>query len=84
MATLDVNLKSALFRVDDRFLCVTIDSHALQNHWDGINLTSTLLNTLAKGLSPVTLRIGGTDQDFAYFVPDSNRFKQLDEKRKGK
>jgi len=51
---------------------VTIDSQAMREHWGGVNLTTPLLRTLAKGLSPVTLRVGGTSQDFAYFLPDSH------------
>ena len=71
-----VNLESAFFTVSDRYLCVTIDSNAMRSHWAAIDLTTPIIVTLASGLSPLTLRVGGTSQDFAYFVPDSLKGKQ--------
>ncbi len=61
----------AHFTTSERYLCVTIDSNAMRNHWGSVNLTNPLLVTLAKGLGPTTLRVGGTAQDFGVFVPSN-------------
>lgn len=39
----------------------------MRNHWQGINLSQPRIVTLARGLSPATLRVGGTSQDYAIF-----------------
>eukprot|EP01084_Bolivina_argentea_P226113 381989_1 len=49
----------------DEFLSVTIDA-GLVYHWNEFDLNSTLVNTLAKGLSPVYFRYGGTAEDETY------------------
>ena len=54
--------------MSDRFLSVTIDSNAMRNHWGPVNLSQPRLLILARGLSPATLRVGGTSQDFATFI----------------
>ena len=46
----------------DEFLSITIDA-GLAGHWDKFDFSSTLVNTLAKGLSPVYFRYGGTSED---------------------
>ena len=51
----------------------------MREHWGGVNLTSPLVRTLARGLSPVTLRVGGTSQDYAYFLPDSHDVKETEQ-----
>ena len=73
---MEVNLNSVYFTVSDRYLCVNIDSNAMRNHWAAIDLTTPIIVTLAKGISPVTVRVGGTSQQYAYFVPDSNTINQ--------
>jgi len=60
------------YTVSDRYMCVTIDSEVMQEDWKALDLTSPLVVALAKGLSPVTLRVGGTMQDYMYFVPDGS------------
>jgi len=68
-------MRSIHYKVSDKFLCVTIDSFALRNHWAGINFSDPMLVTLARNLSPVTLRVGGTSQDSAYFSSDGSSVK---------
>ena len=53
--------------MSNRFLSVTIDSNAMRNHWGALDLTQPHLLTLARGLSPATLRVGGTLQNYAIF-----------------
>ena len=48
--------------ISDEFLSVTIDA-SLASHWDAVDFDSIKLNTLAKGLSPLYFRYGGTSQD---------------------
>jgi len=67
---LRVDLERSHFKVSDRFLSVTIDSNAMRNHWGPVNLSHPRLLSLAKGLSPATLRLGGTSQDYATFTWD--------------
>ena len=65
-SSIKVNLSSPLFLVSDDFLSLTLDAGGLSKSWD-ISLTSPLLATLAKGLAPAMLRLGGTEQDFVLF-----------------
>lgn len=53
--------------VDKRFLSVAIDTHILEIHWSCFNFSSVRLFTLAKGLQPAYLRIGGSGQDFLFY-----------------
>ncbi|EDO32634.1 predicted protein, partial [Nematostella vectensis] len=56
-----------LHSVDRRFLSVAIDVHLIRNKWHYFDTSSVRVQTLARGLSPAILRIGGTDGDFAIF-----------------
>ena len=66
----EVNLDEALVVVSNHFLSVTVDTAGMRNHWSVINFTCPRILNLAKGLSPATLRVGGTSQDFVIFTPD--------------
>ena len=69
----EVNLDEALVVVSDHFLSVTLDAGGIHNHWSIINLTSPRILNLAKGLSPATLRVGGTSQDFVIFTRNGTK-----------
>lgn len=70
-----INLDRAVFTVNEKFLSVAIDSGILRHHWSPyVNLTSEKLYTLAKGLSPAFLRVGGTSEDFLIY-DDSKDFQ---------
>ena len=70
-----INLDRAVFTVNEKFLSVAIDSGILRHHWSPyVNFTSEKLYTLAKGLSPAFLRIGGTSEDFLIY-DDSKDFQ---------
>ena len=64
----EVNLESPISVVSDKFLSVTIDAAGMINHWNVINFTCPRILNLAKGISPATLRVGGTDQDSIIFT----------------
>lgn len=53
--------------VSDRFLSVTLDSGLLKTNWQNLNFRSRKVINLARELSPMYVRIGGTLQDFVYF-----------------
>ncbi|XP_067658868.1 heparanase-like [Haliotis asinina] len=57
--------------VDELFIGVTLDSHLLpiSQHWGGLDFNSQKVQSLAKGLSPCYLRIGGTLGDRLTFDP---------------
>lgn len=70
-----INLDRAVFTVNEKFLSVAIDSGILRHHWSPyVNFTSEKLYTLAKGLSPAFLRVGGTSEDFLIY-DDSKDFQ---------
>ncbi|XP_014782571.1 heparanase isoform X1 [Octopus bimaculoides] len=66
-----------LQNISSRFLSVTIDTDTLKNNWQYLNTSSTKVQTLACGLSPVYLRIGGTLEDFLYFHDDSSALENV-------
>ncbi|KXJ22945.1 Heparanase, partial [Exaiptasia diaphana] len=59
--------------VDKRFLSIAIDTNLLRHDWYGLKVCDKL-TTLAKGLQPAYLRIGGTAADFLTF--DNNGSNQ--------
>lgn len=73
---ISINLNRSVFTVSERFLSVAIDSNVMKNHWQYVNLTSAKFFTLAKGLSPAFLRIGGTNADFEIY-DDSLDFQKF-------
>ena len=73
---ISINLNRSVFTVSERFLSVAIDSNVMKDHWQFVNLTSAKFFTLAKGLSPAFLRIGGTNADFVIY-DDSLDFQKF-------
>ena len=65
-----VNLDEAFGVVSENFLSVTLDAGAIRGHWPRVNFSSPLMVNLGKGLSPATLRVGGTSQDLLTYTPD--------------
>ncbi|XP_031561246.1 heparanase-like [Actinia tenebrosa] len=64
--------------VDKRFLSVAIDTHILEIHWKCFNFSSVRLFTLAKGLQPAYLRIGGSGQDFLFYDGEVHKMNGVD------
>lgn len=65
-----INLESPHCLVDDDFLSLTIDAGSIAGNWSDINFTSTKILNMAKALSPMTLRVGGTMGDYLVFDPN--------------
>ncbi|KAK6174480.1 hypothetical protein SNE40_017749 [Patella caerulea] len=53
--------------IGPKYVGVTIDSSAVRKQWGNIDFKSPKFLTLAKGLAPNFLRVGGTDCDFLIF-----------------
>lgn len=53
---------------DARFLAYNIDIGSLYNHFD---FSNAKLRTMVKALGPSVIRIGGTADDFGFYIPDS-------------
>ena len=66
-AQIVLNTNNAIHRVDEDFLSVTIDIGAVQTNFTGINLISDNVVILARALSPILVRVGGTSGDFVIF-----------------
>ncbi|XP_048250580.1 heparanase-like [Haliotis rufescens] len=66
-----VSTDKEITTIDDHFVGVTLDSSmlAISVNWEGLDLSSPKVQTLAKALSPGYLRIGGTPGDFMTFDP---------------
>ncbi|KAL4231218.1 hypothetical protein ACF0H5_008800 [Mactra antiquata] len=70
--------------VSEKFVGVAIDTGVVRRHWEKFHPNSQKVITLARGLSPCNLRVGGTDADFLTFKDDGSdckggsykRFKQ--------
>ena len=62
-----INLDRPVFTVNEKFLSVAIDTGIMLHHWPNVNFTSERLYTLARGLSPAFLRIGGTAEDLLIY-----------------
>lgn len=67
VSAVEIITTAALRVMDKRFLSVAIDTHILEIHWRCFNFSSVRLFTLAKGLQPAYLRIGGSGQDFLFY-----------------
>ena len=68
MHNVSINVNHSVFSVDDEFLSVAIDTGIMRRHWQPLNFSSARFFTLAKGLSPAYLRIGGTSEDFLIYI----------------
>ncbi|XP_055955935.1 heparanase-like [Patella vulgata] len=65
--TIDLESAQAVRNVSSKFVGVTLDSGLIVQRWKTFNLTSQKVLTLAKGISPSYLRIGGTACDRLVF-----------------
>ncbi|XP_055959221.1 heparanase-like [Patella vulgata] len=45
-----------------------MDSGGIKHHWNNYSFTSPKLLTLARGLTPCIIRVGGTDADYVIFT----------------
>lgn len=78
--TVSINLNQSIFTVSEKFLSVTLDAGVMRNHWEKVNFTSEKFFTLARGLSPAFLRVGGTSEDFLIYDDSqlgSQKFKNF-------
>ena len=70
--SIDVDVTTSRFTVSERFVSVTIDIFAIGNQSGrpcfGIEKGDARWNTLAAGLAPAHLRIGGTGGDFTTYA----------------
>ena len=69
-ATVTLSLDAPYCIVDDDFLSVTIDAGSISRNWADIDFTATKIINMAKALVPVTLRVGGTSQDYLIYDPN--------------
>lgn len=60
---------------NNNFINVAIDSGVIRRNWENLQLNSTKVQTLAAGLAPCYLRVGGTDADFLIFGNNPNSYK---------
>ena len=77
--TVSINLNQSVFTVSKKFLSVAITVGLIREHWPHISFTSEKFFTLAKGLSPVFLRVGGTAEDFLIYDDSTglNKYKNF-------
>lgn len=77
--TVSINLNQSVFTVSKKFLSVAITVGLIREHWPHISFTSEKFLTLAKGLSPAFLRVGGTTEDFLIYDDSTgfNKFKNF-------
>ena len=66
-ASIGVNLDDVLHSVSEQFLSVTLDAGNIRYNWTIINSTAPRVLSMAKGLAPSMLRVGGTEEDFLLF-----------------
>ncbi|KAK3595343.1 hypothetical protein CHS0354_004499 [Potamilus streckersoni] len=62
-----IDVKSEINRLNENFVGFTLDSSLLRHHWENLDVRSKSVQTLAKGLSPCFVRVGGTGSDFLIF-----------------
>ena len=69
--SVSINLDSPLRSVSDQFLSVTLGPTDISKNWATEALKSKSLINMGKALSPVMLRVGGTDEDYVTFKNQS-------------
>ena len=69
--SVSVNLDSPLRSVSDQFLSVTLGPTDISKNWATEALKSKSLINMGRVLSPVMLRVGGTDEDYVTFKNQS-------------
>ncbi|XP_067909188.1 inactive heparanase-2 isoform X3 [Heterodontus francisci] len=75
---LDVNIRSSIRTVSEKFLSIQLDPAVVHNGWIDF-LSSKRLVTLARGLSPAFLWFGGKRTDFLQFQNHRNLAKHRGE-----
>ncbi|XP_046859352.1 heparanase-like [Xenia sp. Carnegie-2017] len=69
----DIDTDQCVWKTDEKFLSIALGSGLIRERFHpNFDFSSIKLQTLAKGLSPAYLRIGGTNGDFLLFDPDEN------------
>lgn len=63
-----MDVSKPLGKITKNFVGVTMNSTYVKENWKYFNLKSVKTQTLAAGLSPSYLRVGGTDADFVIFT----------------
>ncbi|KAK6174483.1 hypothetical protein SNE40_017751 [Patella caerulea] len=63
----DLELAKLSQVVSSHFVGVAIDSDVIRNRWMTMDFSSEKMLTLARGLTPSYVRVGGTDCDFLIF-----------------
>ena len=69
--SVSINLDRPLRSVSDQFLSVTLGPTDISKNWATEALKSKSLINMGKALSPVMLRVGGTDEDYVTFKNQS-------------
>lgn len=67
-ASVRVNLDDVLHNVSEQFLSVTLDANGIRYNWEAIDFAAPRVLSMAQGLAPSTLRVGGTEADFLLFA----------------
>lgn len=80
--TVTLSLDAPYCTVADDFLSVTIDAGSISRNWSDIDFTDTKIINIAKALVPVTLRVGGTSQDFLIFDPNKKEEEEEEGQKK--
>ena len=75
--TISVQLDTPAHHVDEDFLSVTIDAGSIYHNWSDIDFTSTKILNIAKALTPIMLRVGGTYQDYLLFTNPTNMIENV-------
>ena len=60
-----LDISAPVSEVDPQFLSVTLGTRKITKNW--VNFTAPHIVSMAKGLSPAMLRVGGTDEDYLTF-----------------
>ena len=78
--SIEVHLDHVLYNVSEQFLSVTLDAGNIRYNWTAIDFAAPRVLSMAKGLAPCMLRVGGTDADFLLFESSNGSRKDADSK----
>lgn len=67
-----IAVDSVVHVADERFLSVALDCSLITYHWKTFDPTNAKVISLARGLSPAILRLGGTACDYTIFNSTEN------------
>ncbi|XP_076442083.1 heparanase-like [Babylonia areolata] len=73
-----INLDRYVNNVGPMFVGVTLDSSVFRREWNSFNTSSRQLQSLARGLAPSFLRVGGSAADFFIFEATANVSEETD------